>query len=128
MHVTLYYCLLYFTLISFIYFKFQIYHYYPTSDNTSIDRDSIPISLLPYIVEPCIICDGEGSFDYVKSIDENVYSWSDECSKNINDIKNDEIYEMLMVDECNLLMERCVVCHDKTTNISTGINDTINRN
>ena len=85
-------------------------------DNTSIDRDSIPSSLLPFIVEPCVVCNGEGSFDYVKSIDENVISWSDECSKNISDINNDLIYDMISVDECNLLIERCVVCHSNINN------------
>jgi hypothetical protein len=84
--------------------------------------------LLPFIVEPCIICNGEDSFDYVKSIDENVISWSDECSKNISDSNNGEILEMLMVDECNLLIERCVICHDNTTNSRTSADDNVNRN
>ena len=111
------YCIL---ISLFIYLKSQIYYCiqykHKIIDNTSIDRDSIPSLLLPFIVEPCVVCNGEGSFDYVKSIDESVISWSDECSKNISDINNDWIYDMISVDECNLLIERCVVCHSNTTN------------
>mmetsp|Transcript_31471 Transcript_31471/g.35294 ORF Transcript_31471/g.35294 Transcript_31471/m.35294 type:complete len:85 (-) Transcript_31471:89-343(-) len=63
------------------------------------------------VVEPCIICNGEGSYDYVKSIDENVNKWADECAKLINDLNNENVEDMDTVDECNLLTERCVVCH-----------------
>mmetsp|Transcript_31470 Transcript_31470/g.35293 ORF Transcript_31470/g.35293 Transcript_31470/m.35293 type:complete len:85 (-) Transcript_31470:89-343(-) len=63
------------------------------------------------VVEPCIICNGEGSYDYVKSIDEDVNTWADECAKLINDLNNENVEDMDTVDECNLLTERCVVCH-----------------
>ena len=56
------------------------------SDNTSIVRDSIPHSYDSVIVEPCIICDGEGNFDLVESIDENGISLADECSTSISDL------------------------------------------
>jgi len=49
--------------------------------NTSIDRDSIPSSFFSMLVEPCIICNGEDSYDFVKSIDESVISWADECAE-----------------------------------------------
>jgi Leucine-rich repeat (LRR) protein len=85
-------------------------------NNSGIDLNSIPSWLSSVIVEPCIICDGEGTYDYVKSIDEEVISWSDECSQNISSINNRDFTEMLTYDECNLLIERCVICHNNVTN------------
>ena len=79
--------------------------------NTNIARDSISTTFFSNIKEPCIICDGDGSYDFVKSIDENVNRWVDECSKNISDLNNDDIVAMSTIDECGLLTERCVVCH-----------------
>jgi len=79
--------------------------------NTSIALDSISSSYFSIIKEPCIICDGEGSYDFVKSIDDDINRWAYECSKIINDLNNDDIIAMLTIDECDLLITRCVVCH-----------------
>ena len=80
-------------------------------DNTSIDCDFMSSSIFSMVVEPCIICNGEGSYDYVKSIDESVISWADECAEKISDLNNDNVKYMDTVDDCNLLTERCVICH-----------------
>ena len=80
-------------------------------DNTSIVCDSIPNSYDSVIVEPCIICDGEGNFDLVESIDENGISSAEECSASVNNINNDFSWVMTTIDECNLLKEKCVICH-----------------
>jgi len=85
--------------------------------NTNIARDSISSSFFSIIKEPCIICDGDGSYNFVKSIDENANRWVAECSKNISDLNNDDVAFMSTIDKCNLLTERCVVCH-KDTNTS----------
>ena len=80
------------------------------SDNTSIVRDSIPHSYDSVIVEPCIICDGEGNFDFVESIDKNGISSAEECSTSVNNINNINQWVMSTIDECNLLKEKCVIC------------------
>merc|ERR1719491_1941435 len=79
--------------------------------NTSIVRDSIPNSYDSVIVEPCIICDGEGNFDLVESIDENRISSAEECSTSVNNINNDFPFVMSTINECSLLREECVICH-----------------
>jgi len=88
--------------------------------NTSINHDSIPSSLFPIIAEPCMICNGKGSYDYIKSIDENVNRLADECAELINDLDNVDSFKMSTVDECNLLTERCVVCHKDNNKSDTG--------
>jgi len=80
--------------------------------NTSIVRDSIPKSYDSVIVEPCIICDGAGNFDFVESFDENGISLADEWSASINDIRNNVPWNMLTTKECSLLTERCIICHE----------------
>ena len=68
------------------------------------------------VVEPCIFCDGEGSFDFIESIDSNgtQISLADECLESIDHVDQhgrSVPWRMLTIDECNLLTERCVVCH-----------------
>mmetsp|Transcript_1866 Transcript_1866/g.2035 ORF Transcript_1866/g.2035 Transcript_1866/m.2035 type:complete len:91 (-) Transcript_1866:8-280(-) len=72
-----------------------------------------------------MICNGKGSYDYVKSIDENVNRWADECAELIRKLNNDDWWLMATVDECNLLVERCVVCH-KDNNKSDSDSDSAN--
>merc|ERR1712238_42579 len=79
--------------------------------NTSIVRDPIPNSYDSVIVEPCIICDGEGNLDFVESIDNNGISSAEECSTSVNKINNNDLWAMSTIDECNLLKEKCVICH-----------------
>ena len=77
------------------------------------------------IAEPCIICNGKGSYDYVKSVDKNVNKWADECAERISNLNNVDWLKMSTVVECNLLIERCVVCHkDNSKSDSGNINET----
>ena len=100
-----------------------LYFYNTIKENTSIDNDSIPNSFFSVVLEPCIICNGEGSYDYVKSIDENVNRSADVCTERISNLNNDAWFVMTTVDECNLLIERCVVCHkDNNKNNSNSGN------
>ena len=79
--------------------------------NTSIAHHSVLRSFYSTVVEPCIICDGKGSYNFVISIEDDVNKWADECSKSISYLNNDEVSFMSTIDECNLLEERCVVCY-----------------
>ena len=101
--------------------------YYTIQDNTSIVRDSVPSSLFSIIAEPCIICNGKGSYDYVKSIDKNVNKWADQCAERISNLNNINWLEMDTVDECNLLTERCVVCHKDNNKSDSGNSNNTSR-
>ena len=87
---------------------------------------SIPTSLL---VEPCALCDDDGTFDYkeidnVTDLDDNnedyytygeYYNCTEEVEqlndKNSDNSWNDWEYPMLSIDECKDLKERCIDCH-----------------
>ena len=109
------YILIFILIIISICFFFFYFTTITILDNTSIVRDSIPHSYDSVIVEPCIICDGEGSFDLAESIDENGISSTEECSTSVNNINNELPRLMSTIDECNLLKEKCVVCHTDNT-------------
>ena len=86
-------------------------------DKNSLDDDYLPKSLVNIVQEPCIICDGNGTYDIVKSVDEEVESWTEVCSDKIDDITSQMFYWSLpSVGECKELEEICVVCHNRTTN------------
>ena len=78
--------------------KLNVFH---VADNSSITTESIPTSL---IVEPCIVCDDEGTFDYKYYCTEEV--------EGLNDKNNDGYWwHMLSIDECTELRQRCIDCH-----------------
>ena len=91
--------------------------------------ESIPTSLL---VEPCTLCDDEGTFDYkatsnATNHDDNKKVYDDSllddtvmkyynCTEEVeglNDKNNYSSwsYSMLSIDECIDLKERCIDCH-----------------
>ena len=82
-------------------------------DNNSLDDDYLPSSLADMVYENCIICDGNGTYDIVKSMDEEVESWTEVCSDKIDALSS---WSTPTVGECKELEERCVVCHNRTAN------------
>ena len=84
--------------------------------------ESIPTSLL---VEPCTLCDDDGTFDYketdnVTDLDDYTYGYSSEnCTEVIEQLNDrnsyfnwkDREYPMLSIDNCTDLKERCIDCH-----------------
>ena len=91
--------------------------------------ESIPTSLL---VEPCTLCDDDGTFDYketdnITDLDDNKedyggsvldddtvmkhYNCTEEV-EGLNDKSNqNEWWHMLSIDECTELKEQCIDCH-----------------
>ena len=94
------------------------------TDNSSMTTESIPKSLL---VEPCTLCDNDGTFDYketnnVTDLDDNKdddYYPTYNCTEVIEELNDrnsdfnwkDRKYPMLSIDECTHLKERCIDCH-----------------
>ena len=95
------------------------------TDNSSMTTNSIPTSLL---VEPCTLCDDDGTFDYKET--DNVTDLEDitedyaygeyyNCTEEVEGLNdknsdknwNDWYYPMLSIDECTDLKERCIDCH-----------------
>ena len=90
--------------------------------------ESFPTSLL---VEPCIVCDDEGTFDYkatdnATDLDDNKEVYNDSslddtvmkqynCTEEVEGLndKNDHSgwWRMLSIDECTELKEQCIYCH-----------------
>ena len=89
--------------------------------------ESIPTSLL---VEPCTLCDDDGTFDYketdnitdldVNNKDDDFYPTPNynctEVIEQLNDRNSDKnwnnwTYPMLSIDECIDLKEQCIDCH-----------------
>jgi len=56
-----------------------------------------------------------------------VNKWADECAKLINDLNNENVEDMDTVDECNLLTERCVVCHKDSNKSDSDISSKTSR-
>ena len=99
-------------------------------DNSSITTESVPTSS---IVEPCIVCDDEGTFDYKETenatnFDNNKEDFDDtllddavmehyNCTEEVENLNygnknhNDWWFSMLSIDECTELRERCIDCH-----------------
>ena len=103
--------------------------YFHVADNSSITTESIPTSSL---VEPCTLCDDDGTFDYkatdnITDLDDNKEDYGDSllddtvmkyynCTEEVeglNDKNNPRKwwYSMLSIDECTDLKERCIDCH-----------------
>jgi len=97
--------------------------------NSSITTESIPTSSL---VEPCTLCDDDGTFDYkatdnITDLDDNKEDYGGSvlddtvmkhynCTEEVEGLndKNNYIewsYSMLSIDECTDLKERCIDCH-----------------
>ena len=83
-------------------------------DNNTFDDDYLPSSLVDIVFEPCIICNGSGTYDIVKSVDEEVESWTDVCSEKIDAMTDLYRDEFVSIGECKELEERCAVCHNST--------------
>ena len=102
------------------------------TDNSSMTNELIPTSLL---VEPCTLCDDDGTFDYKES--DNVTDLNDNkedyaaygdslldgkvmkyynCTEEVEGLNDknsasERGYSMLTIDECTDLKERCIDCH-----------------
>ena len=94
--------------------------------------ESIPTSLL---VEPCTLCDDDGTFDYketdnITDLDDNKEDYDDSvldgtvmkyynCTEEVDQLNdknsdtnwNNLTYPMLSIDECIDLKEQCIDCH-----------------
>ena len=113
----------------FLYYHFTLIQLKTTNvsfvtDNSSMTTESIPKSLL---VEPCTLCDNDGTFDYketnnVTDLDDNKdddYYPTYNCTEVIEELNDrnsdfnwkDQKYPMLSIDECTHLKERCIDCH-----------------
>jgi len=104
-------------LIKFVLWPFLSSCCYCNEDINSLDDDYLPSSLADIVEEPCIICDGNGTYDIVKSMDtEEVESWTKVCSEKIDDITSKTDWTLPSVGECKELEETCVVCHNRTAN------------
>ena len=94
--------------------------------------ESIPTSLL---VEPCTLCDDDGTFDYketdnITDLDDNKEDYDDSvldgtvmkyynCTEEVDQLNNKNSdtnwnhweHPMLSINECTDLKERCIDCH-----------------
>lgn len=90
-------------------------HHVCIKDNNSFDNDYyLPSSLMDIVKEPCIICDGNGTFDVIpKSMDGE----DEECFMKIDYITNIiGNRDLPSVGDCKELAEGCAVCHNRTVN------------
>ena len=85
------------------------------TDNSSMTTESIPTSLL---VEPCTLCDDDGTFDYKETVNESFLDYYN-CTEVVEQLNDRNSYSnwkhwdipMLSIDECTDLKEQCIDCH-----------------